>query len=624
MKETTFELTTPYAEKMDKECPWNVYPRPQLKRDSFLCLNGKWDFTVTKGDRTPTEYNEKILVPFPPESALSGINRTIGRGEFLHYRRTFILPEGFKRDRVFIRFGAVDRLALLYINGNEIGSHNDGYMPFSAEITSYLKDGENEIRLKVKDDTSSMHPYGKQRVKRGGMWYTPISGIWQTVWLESTPTNYIKNITVTPGIKEVKIDVNTDAHDIKITLLDENRSFETASHSVIIRPKNVRNWTPEDPYLYYFKVEAGGDIVESYFALRKIGIDMYGDKTRLTLNGEPYLFNGLLDQGYYPDGIFLPATPEGYEEDIKTAKRLGFNTLRKHIKVEPAIFYHMCDKLGIAVFQDMVNNCDYSFVRDTLLPTIGFKRRNDKNLHDNSESREAFTKMMAETINLLHNFPSVLYYTIFNEGWGQFDADEMYVKAKQLDRTRIIDSTSGWFKRNLSDVDSQHIYFKKLPQNTDSVYPLVISEFGGYSHRVQGHLFGTKNYGYKTFEKREDLESAVLSLYENEVLPLVKKGASAFIYTQLSDIEDETNGFLTYDRAVCKISEKKMRDISERMYAAALEFTRNSQKTTAPLSEEEKEIMLKAATDEDNLPTLRDDTVAEQSKPDSPDTKEGC
>ncbi len=580
MENKSFKLTTPYSENMDRECPWNIYPRPQLKRDSYLCLNGQWDFTVTKSEKRPQDFPEKILVPFPPESELSGISRKIEPSAYLHYKRTFTIPNGFIKDRVVIRFGAVDRLAILHINGTEVGSHSGGYLPFYADITDHLVEGENEIYLKVKDGTSTVHPYGKQKNKRGGMWYTAISGIWQTVWIESLPKNYIKNLIIVPSDDEVKIDFNTTASKIKITLIDSGETFSTTSHSVIIKPKEIKCWTPETPYLYRFTVETENDFVESYFALRKIGIDVYGDTTRITLNGKPYLFNGILDQGYYPDGIFLPATPEGYEEDIKLAKSLGFNMLRKHVKIEPPIFYYLCDKLGIAVFQDMVNNCDYSFIRDTALPTIGLKRRNDRNLHTSSESRSAFEETMYGTMNALHNYPSVLYYTIFNEGWGQFLADEMYMNAKRCDRTRIVDTTSGWFRRNLSDVDSQHIYFRKLPAKNDAAYPLVISEFGGYSHRVEGHLFGAKNYGYKTFETREEYENAIFNLYENEVLPLVKEGTSAFVYTQLSDIEDETNGFITYDRRVLKVNRGKMKEISDKLYAACDELTAKHEKET--------------------------------------------
>ena len=574
MSDTIYKLTTPYSDKMDTECPWNVYPRPQLKRDSFICLNGRWDFAVTKSDKRPAEFNEKILVPFPPESELSGINKRIEPASYIHYRRSFVLPEGFVKNKVILRFGAVDRLAILHINGVEVGSHSGGYLPFAADITDFLLEGENEIYLKVKDGTDTAHPYGKQKNRRGGMWYTPVSGIWQTVWLESLPENYIENILIYPLEKEVRIDVFTEAEGIKITLTDSGESFESTNHSIIIRPKEINNWTPDNPYLYSFTVETENDKVESYFALRKIGIDLYGERTRITLNSTPYLFNGLLDQGYYPDGLYLPATPEGYEEDILAAKRLGFNTLRKHVKIEPSIFYYLCDKLGMAVFQDMVNNCDYSFIRDTALPTIGFKRRNDRNMHASTESRAAFEETMEGSFRFLHNHPSVLYYTIFNEGWGQYCADEMYLKAKRLDRTRIVDTTSGWFKRSLSDVDSTHVYFKSLPQRTDSVYPLVISEFGGYSYRVENHLFSDKNYGYKRFETNEEYEDALVSLYEGQVLPLVKYEASAFIYTQLSDVEDETNGLLTYDRRVIKVNEQRIKETNDKLYSAADELTR--------------------------------------------------
>ena len=297
----------------------------------------------------------------------------------------------------------------------------------------------------------------------------------------------------------------------------------------------------------------------------------FGGKKRITLNGEPYLFNGLLDQGYFPDGIFLPATSDGYKEDILTAKALGFNMLRKHIKIEPECFYYLCDTLGMAVFQDAVNNSDYSFLRDTLLPTIGLKRLSDKKLHKCKRARKIFTETALGMTAHLYNHPSVLYYTIFNEGWGQFSADEVYKIVKDSDKTRIIDATSGWFIRHKSDVESHHVYFKKLKAKSPRKRPVVISEFGGYSHRCEGHLFGDKNYGYKTFKSREEFEENVKKLYLCEVLPLVKKGVSALVYTQISDVEDETNGFLTYDRRVLKVNPETFAEISKSLQEASKE-----------------------------------------------------
>ena len=564
-------LRTPHYSEAVCEVPWNVYPRPQLKRDSFLCLNGYWDLAINSEDGVPLKFDKRILVPFPPESELSGIGRSPGKYEFLHYRRTFTLPEGFNKGRLLLRFGAVDRLATVSINGTVVGTHNDGYLPFYADVTEHIKEGENEIYLKVKDNLSPLFPYGKQKKNRGGMWYTPVSGIWQTVWLESVPEGYIESIRITPNMTEANIRVVGGHGKKTLTLKESGEVYEFDGDTVTVRPREAHLWSPEDPYLYYFTIKAENDEIESYFALREVGICDTGANRRLTLNGKPYLFNGLLDQGYYPEGIFLPPSPKCYEDDILAAKKLGFNTLRKHIKLEPAIFYHLCDKLGIAVFQDMINNSKYSFLRDTALPTIGLKRKPDRHSHKNALSRKAFEHCMRGVMNTLYNYPSVVYFTIFNEGWGQFSADEMYDKAKIADPTRIIDTTSGWFHRKRSDVNSLHIYFRALKARNDG-RPLVISEFGGYSHRVDAHLFGNKNYGYTSYPSAGEFEMAVCKLYDTEVRELVRAGASAFIYTQISDVEDETNGFMTYDRQVMKVDPRKVSTIMRSLSDEAENF----------------------------------------------------
>ena len=565
------QLTTPYQENFDKENVWNVYPRPSLKRDSFFSLNGEWDFASTKSEIFPSVYEEKILVPFPPESYLSGINRILDKDEILYYRRSFVLPEGFIKEKVILHFGGVDQSCEVFINGLSIGKNVGGYIPFSFDITDIINSTENEISLKVYDNLSDIYPYGKQKRERGGMWYTEVSGIWQTVWLESVPKEFISNIKIMSHLDSATIQISSPVKEKRLTLLDSNEIFEFEGDCITIKPKEKRAWSPQDPYLYRFRIECGDDSVESYFALREVSIKKVGGVSKIHLNNKPYLFHGLLDQGYFPDGIFLPATYKGFEEDILTAKRLGFNMLRKHIKIEPEIFYYLCDKLGMVVFQDMVNNSDYSFFRDTALPTIGIKRLKDKKMHRNEESRSMFKKHMTDTIQHLYNHPSIVYYTIFNEGWGQFCADDMYALAKSVDNTRIYDSTSGWFFQKDSDVDSHHIYFKKLKAKPNADKPTVISEFGGYSHRCEGHVYSPQNYGYKTFCKQEDFESAFKSLYTEQVLPLVKDGVCAFVYTQLSDVEDETNGLLTYDRRVVKISEELAQSISTKLMEAFLE-----------------------------------------------------
>jgi beta-galactosidase/beta-glucuronidase len=554
------KLSTEFIKTMDTACPWGDYPRPQFKRESYICLNGEWNFEFSKEE--PLEYTKKILVPFPPESALSNIEKKHLPGTKLYYKRSFSIPSGFKKDRIILHFGAVDQVCNVILNGKKIGSHEGGYIPFSFDITDHVLPCGNELKVIVTDDLDLNYPYGKQRENRGGMWYTPVSGIWQTVWLESLPENPIEEIKITPSTDSVKIEVKSNSKQKTITLQESNEKFTFCENSCVITPKEVKKWTPEAPHLYYFTLETDTDKIESYFALREISVKKCGGVSKICLNGEPYLFNGLLDQGYFPDGIFLPPTAEGYENDILTAKRLGFNMLRKHIKIEPAVFYHLCDKLGMVVFQDFVNNSDYSFFRDTALPTIGFKQRCDKRLHKNIVSRKIFTETALDTVSLLYNSPSVLYYTIFNEGWGQFLSDGMYQKIKNADNTRIIDSTSGWFTGKMSDVISHHIYFKKLKAKVNPLRPTVISEFGGISHRCDGHVFSEKNYGYTTVADRAEFENRVYNLYLSEVLPLVKQGVCALVYTQLSDVEDETNGFMTYDRKILKVNADRFRNLS--------------------------------------------------------------
>ena len=564
MKKIFDTLTTPYSDKMDRELPHNEYPRTSMVRDSFFCLNGEWQFSVFLGEECE---NTKITVPFPPESTLSGYGKAIPEGAVMKYERRFTLPEGFVRSRVILHFGAVDTLAEVFINGSSVIKHKGGYLPFSLDITDFISvDCENRISVTVRDDLDKKYPYGKQKRNRGGMWYTPVSGIWQTVWLESVPENYIERLKITGDMKGATIRV-FGAKGIKKRLVLDGASYEFSEDEIRIEPEKINLWSPENPYIYDFDLYAGEDKVSSYFALREIGSSTFDGIPRLTLNGLPYLFNGLLDQGYFPDGIFLPATSEGYKEDILRTKSLGFNTLRKHIKIEPEIFYTLCDRLGIVVFQDMVNNSSYSFFFDTVLPTIGVKRLPDCHKHPSRESRRIFTEHSLSTLEHLHNFPSVLYYTVFNEGWGQFSADKMYKIIKDADPTRIVDATSGWFTRHESDVDSRHVYFKRVKLRGTPKRPLVISEFGGYSHRVSGHLFGSANYGYKQFENKDEFENAFLTLYGEEILPLIKRGVSALIYTQLSDVEDETNGLITYDRRVIKINEKRARSVMQRLSA---------------------------------------------------------
>ncbi len=548
-------LFTKYAKNMDKSCPHSYYPRPQMVRDSYLCLNGEWDYGTSKS-ANDARYDKKITVPFAPEAILSGVNEHPSLDEYMHYRRRITLPLGFVRDRVILHFGAIDQEAWVYVNGKLVGRRLGGYIPFSFDITDALAGEVTEICVTVRDSYDLKYPYGKQTERRGGMWYTPISGIWQTVWLESVPRDHIESVRFTPREGGVRLEIAGGRVE-KTVKIEGLGTFTVHGDKLDIYPDEPRLWTPEEPNLYYAEISDGCDSVKTYFAIRWVDVREVGGVRRLCLNGEPYVFNGLLDQGYFPDGLFMPATEDGYLDDIKLARRLGYNMLRKHIKIEPDIFYYFCDREGIAVFQDMVNNSKYSFIRDTALPTVGLQKLPDKRAHKSPEARAIFEKTMFETVDLLYNHPCVVYYTVFNEGWGQFSADEMYEKLKAADPTRIIDATSGWFRQSRSEVDSRHIYFKPLRPKSLTGDPLVISEFGGYSYRVEGHLYGENNYGYRLFKTQGEFEDAVIALYENEVFPLIGRGACAFVYTQVSDVEDETNGLVTYDREVIKVDPER-------------------------------------------------------------------
>ncbi len=535
--------------------PWNEYPRPHLRRGEWLCLNGEWELSA-KG------VTASILVPFCPESLLSGFAGSVEYGEEMVYSRRFELPSGWNRDRVLLHFGAVSRKAVVTLNGQEVCRHENGYLPFSADVTDALCPGENELAVRVVNDVSQAYPWGKQKIRRGGMWYTPVSGIWQTVWMEPVPDRYIRELTVRTGAEEAEI--LAEGADSGI-LLCEGTEYPLRNGRAIVRPSEPELWSPEHPRLYRFTLRAGEDTVESYFALRTLLVGESGGVPRLLLNGKPYFFHGLLDQGYWSDGLYTPASPECFETDVRSMKALGFNTLRKHIKVEPELYYYACDRLGMAVFQDMVNTGDYSFLRDSALPTVGVTALNDHRLHPDPAERQHFLEAMDETVSRLAFHPCICAWTIFNEGWGQFEADRAYERLRGKDSSRFIDSTSGWFRQEKSDVESLHIYFRPLRMGRQK-RPQVISEFGGYALPLPGHRFNPdKVYGYRVFKERETFVKALRDLYEKELLPLAEQGLSAAIYTQVSDVEDETNGLLTYDRRVDKVRPEEFLDISLRL-----------------------------------------------------------
>ena len=557
------ELYTPQGEAL-QGTPWTAYPRPQMRRDSYVNLNGEWDF-ATCTDGKPA-YDRTICVPFCLESLLSGIGEHFPEGCELYYKRSFVLPVGFHKGRVLLHIGAADQRLVCYVNNRQIGVHVGGYEAMTFDITDALE-AENTLVLCCKDDLRDQrYPYGKQTVKRGGMWYTPVSGIWQTVWLESVPETYIAALDIQTDMTTASITV-TPTQPGKVVL--NGKEYPLTEGKAVIMPDDPHLWSPEDPYLYDFAVETATDRVESYFALRSIESKNVDGIPRLCLNGKPYFFHGLLDQGYWPDGIYTPAAPACYAEDILAMKRLGFNTLRKHIKVEPEEFYYQCDKLGMVVFQDMVNNGDYRYIRDTVLPTVGLQKLPDQYMHRDPSARKHFLEGMKATVRQLKNHPCILYWTIFNEGWGQFDSDAVYEQLRKLDSSRIIDTTSGWFRRKRTDVESLHIYFNFWHRLKSADKPLVLSEFGGYTYAVENHLFNPEqSYGYKTCTDLVSFQAQLAELYRTRILPAIPKGLCAAIYTQVSDVEDEINGLLTYDRKVCKADEATMQKLAAELQEA--------------------------------------------------------
>lgn len=550
--------------------PLPEYPRPQLQRDSFLNLNGYWDFCVTKGEEP--DFKEKILVPYSPETKISEIERKILPDDVMWYQTAFTLDENFLKEKTILHFGAVDQSAEVFVNGKFAFSHIGGYTSFSGDISSFVTVGENILLVKATDvSDTSYHSRGKQKTNRGGIWYTPQSGIWQTVWLESVEKLYVKNIRFTPIFEEnaVILRVFSDFNENCSAVVEgEVYNFKTnEDYKIKLESKNY--WSPENPYLYDVEIVLGNDKVKSYFGMRKFSVekDENGVK-RIFLNGKPYFHNGVLDQGYYPVGLYTPVSDEAYINDIMFLKNAGFNMLRKHIKIEPLRFYYHCDRLGLLVWQDMINggeNYNLLTISSPLITGISFK----DNLYTlfarkNKEGREEYKRELTEMVNSLYNCVSVCMWVPFNEGWGQFDAKEIVDLILKLDNTRLIDHASGWHDQKIGDFKSLHIYFKPVKFKKDKQGRCVIlTEFGGYNYRIKGHAFSEKDFGYKRFKSEESFYTALKNLIHNEIIPAKEKGLSASVYTQLSDVEDELNGLITFDREEQKLPFEKLRDIFE-------------------------------------------------------------
>ena len=548
--------------------PLSEYPRPQLVRDSYLCLNGKWEYAIRKEEDIPTSFDGEIIVPFSPETTASGVNKMVTPEDYLFYRLVFKLDKSFIKDKVLLHFTAVDQIAKVYINGIHLGQHIGGYLPFEFDIKPYLKE-ENTLIVKVKDYTDTKeYSRGKQKIKRGGIWYTPQSGIYMPVWLESVSSSYIKNIKITPDVdnSSVKITVISDDSSAIIHLLGKDYKVAT-NEETEIKIDNPHLWSPEDPYLYIFSIKTQGDEVTSYFALRKVSIVEHSGYKVIALNNKPFFMKGILDQGYYKDGLYTPNDYQDYISDIQLVKALGFNTIRKHIKIEAPRWYYECDRQGILVWQDFINGGgQYKFptIAFPLITNIHHKDNNYKALaRTDEECRKQAIEEFKEIIHYLYNVPSIVLWTIFNEGWGQFDSASIYNDLKDLDNTRLFDHASGWHNQGVSDVKSLHVYFKrvKLPKDERAI---VLSEFGGFVLPVKDHM----QKGKKTYRSFKDAKSWLDNYekcIEKDVINNIPKGLTATIYTQLSDVEDELNGFITFDRQVIKIDPQLVKKINERI-----------------------------------------------------------
>ncbi|MBQ8818593.1 MAG: glycoside hydrolase family 2 [Clostridia bacterium] len=563
---------------MDK-IPHSEYPRPQLRRDSFLCLNGTWDFSVKSQDSVK-QYGS-IRVPFSPECLNSGISEgfKLGANDISVYKRTFEINDEMLLGCTMLHFGAVDSRCKVFVNDAMACEHRGGYTPFSADITHLIKQGLNTLVVECEDDTEiSEGARGKQSSTPGGIWYTAQSGIWQTVWLESMPEEHINDITVITDAEAKSVKITTDyvgRQNLKIfdkeQIILEKEFFGEANVSF-----DFELWSPENPRLYDFEIiTESGDKIKSYFGVRSFGIgtDKAG-KTRLLLNGKPYFYNGILDQGYWSDGLLTPPSDQAMLDELTMLKNMGFNMIRKHIKIEPMRWYYHCDRLGLVVWQDFVNGGGkYKFTHVAAFPFLGFKHKDNDYKYfarESEQGREEFERSVYETVGALKNSTCIGAWVPFNEGWGQFDSAKYTELVKKLDGTRIVDSVSGWHDQGVGKTEfrSLHTYYTPL-KVPDDIRPVVLSEFGGYSLKIDGHVFNEdKEFGYKKFKDEKSFADALEKLYLEKLLPLIDKGLCACVYTQVSDVEEEINGLVTYDRKKIKIPVERMKRINERISCA--------------------------------------------------------
>jgi len=543
-------LYTRWAKDVDPAGPLPEHPRPQMVRESYMNLNGLWDYAIRpKEDAKPAAFDGKILVPFAVESALSGVKKPVGGENRLWYRRSFGIPHDADGKRTLLHFGGVDWHAIVYVNGKQVGEHKGGYDAFTFDITDALEgdtspEGEQpqELVVSVWDPTNAgPQPRGKQVNNPHGIWYTPVTGIWQTVWLEVVPKVHIESLQIVPDVDAGEVRVGaTQVGAAKpcvvwAKVFDNGKLIaegKAAGQPVALKIPDARLWSPDSPFLYDLEVGFGdGDCVKSYFGMRKI--EMKKDDAginRIWLNGKTLFQIGPLDQGWWPDGLYTAATDDALRHDVEMTKRLGFNMARKHVKVEPCRWYYHCDNLGLLVWQDMPNG----------------------------NKGETFETEWKHVIDMLRNHPSIVMWVPFNEGWGQYDTERIAKWTKEYDPTRLVNEASGWHNRGFGDVYDIHKYPGPAMPALDENRAAVLGEFGGLGLPVKGHLWwDKKNWGYRNFEDGESLQAAYEDLIE-KLHPMIGKGLTAAVYTQTSDCEGEVNGLMTYDRQVVKFDADKL------------------------------------------------------------------
>jgi hypothetical protein len=571
------KLLTPWAEQVSAGNVWPEYPRPQLVRNDWLNLNGEWEYAVRpKTENKPETFDGIILVPFCIESALSGVGKTISENEKLWYRRTFEIPENWAGKRILLNFDAVDWETTVWINWEEVGSHKGGYDPFSFDITDELTDsGTQEIVISVWDPTNTgFQPRGKQVNNPGGIWYTAVTGIWQTVWLEPVNEAHIESLKIIPDIDYESIQITvecSDADDVNIEIKVEKsgdivaEGFAKPGKRTDISIKNPELWSPKNPFLYDLEItlkEEDGEVldeVSSYFGMRKIslGKDENGF-TRLMLNDEFVFQFGFLDQGWWPDGLYTAPTDDALKYDIEVTKKIGFNLARKHVKSEPNRWYYWCDKLGLLVWQDMPSG------------DRGIDPRSP-DFERSQESGDQFMLELERMIDRLYNHPSIIVWVPYNEGWGQWATEDVTNKIKELDPNRLVNSASGWADRGVGDIHDIHSYPGPAMPEPEAERAIVLGEFGGLGLPLKGHTWqDEKNWGYRSYKNVDELTEAYRNLIKN-LMPMIDKGLSAAVYTQTTDVEIEVNGIMTYDRAVIKMDVETLRRINGGYFPPVIE-----------------------------------------------------